>query len=54
MNVLTNDTGLSLTYFTIGIYQFRLSVDQDEDSEVDKTEHRHSDVSFDSGPSEEL
>ena len=46
------NTGLSLTYFTIGIYQFRLSVDQDEDREVDKTEH--SDVSFDSMPSEEL
>ena len=52
MNVLTIDTGLSLTYFKIGIYQVRLSVDQDEDSEVDKTEHN--DVSFDSGPSEEL
>ena len=52
MNVLTNDTGLSLTYFTIGIYQFRSSVDQDEDSEVENTEH--SDVSFDSGSSEEL
>ena len=51
MNVLTNDTGLSLTYFTIGIYQFRL-INQDEDSEVDKTEH--SDVSFDSGPPEKL
>ena len=52
MNVLTNDTVLSLIYFTIGIYQFRSSVDQDEDSEVDKTEHK--DVSFDSGLSEEL
>ena len=52
MNVHTNNTSLSLTYLPIGIYRFRLSVDQDEDSEVDDTEH--SDVSFDSGPSEEL
>ena len=34
MNVHTNDTSLSLTYWTIGIYRFRLSVDSGSSEEL--------------------
>ena len=34
VNMHTNDTSLSLTYLTIGIYQFRLSVDSGPSKEL--------------------
>ena len=34
VNVHANDTSVSLTYMTIGIYQFRLSVDSGPSEEL--------------------